>query len=562
MLTTAVLFYANLAIAEDMVWLDYPESGVVLGQGYNLLEDKASYGTCVDFIPVQDPSQFISFNFDEVNSHSEVISKTNISASGSMKMAILNASARLKFLSNETFKLDTTTFYLNAEVTNSSLFAAPSIPFKRGVSIPQPLGGNTNIDWKDKSKSLNGKIKIDPIDVRNYQKCGHGFVAAIISGAAVDSFLSFSKSDANAISDINGGLKADIAGIFKVSGSFEQRQESTKRQDRTKISLFRYGGESGGIAYDLAGLKDSIKNLTQDAVEAPKPIRIGVLPYRSLDTHKDLNEPYSAFEYTHAINAYFLARDVFEKTSEAIQVLSEIPIHPQDRESDIPIVIAKNITHYIDLNDRSMALAGRISNALRRCQEVTTRFNEELQVSPEEESHTSSNKSISDAPKLRRFPLDKIDTDENAPYGALTKILSDSSDSTLNERFAACKPDDNEGYFSVAVQQALQIAAEELSIRPIYGNDLGVRLETELKDKVLNVQGSPATRQTAYLDILKTYTINYRADQFRRSICSFDFTHPICTQVNASEWRKKAVLDSSKTKVDLIQIEKEFGEAQ
>lgn len=564
----------SAAHAEDMIWLDYPQSGVVLGQGYNLLEDKVAYGTCVNFIPVQDPSQFINFRFEEVNSHSEVQSKTKISASGSMRMAILNASARLQFLSDEKFQLDTTKFFLNAEVTNSSLFAAPSVSYKRGVTIPNSPGNLTSVDWQEEAGKNNFRIAVKDGALRNHQRCGHGFVAAIISGAAVDAFLTFSKSDADAIAEIDGGLEADIAGIFRVSGSFEQRQKSVERQDRTSISLFRYGGERGSIAFDLSGLKESIRELTQDAVEAPKPIRIGILPYSAIDTQVDVTQPISAYDYSSEINAYFLARDVFEKTSDAIDAFANIPEIPEERTDQTPLAIAKDIESYINLNDRAMNLASRLSNALRLCQGVITELN--IVNAEQTDGAAASDQRIAVGPASSiRLPL--TTTDSNKPlttdadlgeaYSNLLTIIAASSGQSLEDQYAACIPsrfttaNSELSFFALAISESLSLSAEELSLRPIYWDEIGIRIQKELgrTSELEELQDNPGAAQVAYVDLLKQYTQNYLADRFRRNICSSDFTHPICTMDDPSVWKEQAVLNEQAMKVDVVQIKSVAG---
>lgn len=578
-LFTAITFSAAMttaSYAEDMIWLDYPQSGVVLGQGYNLLEDKVAYGTCVDFIPVQDPSQFINFRFEEVNSHSEVQSKTKISASGSMRMAILNASARLQFLSDEKFQLDTTKFFLNAEVTNSSLFAAPSVSYKRGVTIPNTPNPQTPINWSEVAEENNYRITVKDGSLRNHQRCGHGFVAAIISGAAVDAFLTFSKSDADALAEIDGGLEADIAGIFRVSGSFEQRQRSVERQDRTSISLFRYGGERGSIAFDLAGLKESIRELTQDAVDAPKPIRIGILPYSAIDTQADVTQPISAFDYSSEISAYFLARDVFEKTSDAIDAFANIPKIREERTDDTPIAVARQIESYIDLNDKAMNLASRMSNALRLCQGVITDIN--IANAEINEAGSGGEQRIEAGPAASiRLPLPEPDgqnpglLDNDAlteSYSQLLAIISPTSEADLTEKFTACIPSRFAGsaggtsFFSAGIAEALQLSAKELSLRPIYWDDLGLRMQEELgrTSELEDLQDNPGKAQAEYISLLQQYTRNYLADSFRRNICSTDFTHPICTMPDPSEWKSLALLDESAMEVDVIQIKRAVGE--
>jgi len=69
------------------------------------------------------------------------------------------------------------------------------------------------------------------------------------------------------------------------------------------------------------------------------------------------------------------------------------------------------------------------------------------------------------------------------------------------------------------------------------------------------LQANPAQAQAEYIEIFQNYTRDYRADSFRRDICSSDFTHPICTLPDTAEWKRKAVLNSDAMKVDVVQIE-------
>ena len=308
MLRHCILFLAFYLIPqstifanEQITWMEYPEAGVVIGQGYNLLEHKPTHGTCVTFVPIQDPSQEISYRFQEVTSTTDIRSQLNISASGSLQMAILNASARLNFLSDETFHLDTKKFLLRATVTNSSLFAAPSVGFKKGVLI---LGSDSPAA-QYVSDHRFGSIELSQVEDRfNTSKCGHGFVAAIISGAEIDAFLTWNRTDANSLANITGGVEANIAEIFSVRGSLESRQQSQSIKESTSVSVFKVGGSSGKIAYDLDGLKSSLNQLAIEASTLPKPIRIGVLPYSSLSSDPVASN-IQAEVFQDAVAAYF-----------------------------------------------------------------------------------------------------------------------------------------------------------------------------------------------------------------------------------------------------------------
>ncbi|WGW04213.1 hypothetical protein [Tropicibacter oceani] len=369
---------------QDLIWIDYPEQGVVLGQGYNLVTDEPTQGVCVDFVPVQDPSQEVTYRFEEVTSHSTINASSRIHASGSLKMALVKASAKLDFYSKENFSIDTSKFLLTANVTNSSLFAGPSFAYKMGASLP----GIATLPDTLKEAATNGitraaapttegentGVKFKNVALRNNIKhCGQGYIAAIVSGAQVDAFLTFTKSDAESVAEIKAGIKATIGGIFSVSGSFAQNQQAIERSERTEVNVYRSGGRAAAIAYDLPGLRTSLQQLPVDAAANPKPIRIAVIPYSKLDD-SPLAGGLQAVDLLDSIAAFFLVRDVVNETSDIADWYQNYDVD-QIASPETDSNVARNIPlflhpldDYIAMNDRALALNREMSEALRLCQ--------------------------------------------------------------------------------------------------------------------------------------------------------------------------------------------------
>lgn len=601
------MFGTAIAQEDDIVWIDYPEEGAVLGQGYDLLNGRVTFGRCVDFVPVQDPSQIIRYKFEEVNSTTEVVSKTKISASGSMKMAILNASARLSFLSDEKFSLNTSKFLLSAEITNSALFAAPAVGVKKGAQIAIPVQASKeqpNVDLL--SKHLNSfsiaPRNSDPNVFKDVKLCGQGYVAAIVSGAAVDAFLTMSKSDAESLADIKGGLEADIAGIFKVSGSFEQQQSSKAVQDSTSVSVFRYGGATGNIAYDLASLKDGLKSLVTDAASQPKPVRVGIIPYNRIST--DLIRTIKADDYSEAISAYFLAKDIMERTSTTLTVLGEVPPQPGKKRISgrRPIYYVKSLDSYDELFTDAQRHASRISTMLSFCRQDSSETNDSQNDNPQvadalvrafsldvnEESKTENlalfgirnvgSLAVGDnAEKAMNSALDKAKLGElftkniNVLRPALPKKEDANYPNKLKGKLAACRNNynltENTGsYLSIAGQYAVELLQDELKIRPLYWAELGQRyreLTSDALDKKATAEGKPVSELTTNQISAETknhfeeYHRLFRASQTRRDLCISDLTHPIC--LTDTTWSKSSVPDYDKIEFDAQQLLVEIG---
>jgi len=558
---------------EDIIWYDYPASGVVLGQGFDMLAGRPTHGTCVTFVPVQDPSQEIRYKFEEVNSHTEIQSVTNISASGAMRMAILKANARLSYLSDEKFTRDTSKFWLNATVTNSALFTAPSLGFKQAVAVLGNKPDGSPIDYSN----------IDKIDFTNEQdknninKCGHGFVGVIISGAALDSFLTFEKDNSDSKANIAGGLEADIAGIFTVKGSFEQRQAAVTRQDSTKITLYRYGGSGGNIAYDLNGLKESVKALTKEAASTPKPVSIGIVPYSLLD---QLPRPIGvgADRFSDAVAAYFLALDVFSKTEDYIEYYFNHEKNKLNRDKNsMPIYLATNLEAYVDLNAKALQEANRLSRILAFCRDEAESVNDEISAAPAEDREGLFGKldptSTSTNSGARLFSIDSVralsaDNTATTFESTLLTLLNREAptagalrkEDNREEALSNCLVSSSAGgsFLNEAPDRAISLVAEEISLRPIYWNDLGDLYKSKLRlvQEKFNAGQDPNDLQGEVLEILKQYNAVYRSAGLRRTICRRSFAHPIC-RIKQSEFSELAAFPTIDVLIDFAQLEVE-----
>lgn len=593
----------------DIIWIDYPEEGAVLGQGYDLLKGSVTYGTCVDFVPIQDPSQSVSYRFEEVNSSTEVVSNTQISASGSMKMAMINASARLSFLSNEKFTLKTSKFLLNATVTNSALFAAPSLDYKKGGLVAAPsvaAGTPSGQSPADKFANRNA-ISIKPNEsLQNITKCGQGFVAAIVSGAAVDSFLTMSKQNADALAEIKGSLEADIGSVFKVSGSFEQQQSSKKAQDATTISVFRYGGSEGKVAYDLEELKKSLADLVKDAATAPKPVRIGIIPYNRIDT--SFLSGYGASTFYEQIAAYFLSKDVVDRTTDTLRLMQDVPDQAKGPRvpGDRPLLLASDVGTYEGLNNRALRLANRLSIMLSLCREDANAANDELgkpdpaaaarsvvlgaaarafgttkalsrserssinqtlRVGPVRADGAPAPSQPSEADMEQLFEQDAVALSKEIPSNATEAEAS----AIIESRIDACAVRPASGkpptFLWLAPQYALVLTANDLATRPTYWSELGqryrekVRLEIEKAVAAAGVAAAkdlnPVQVRAALMPVLEEFHKLYRVAGLRRGICKGDAGHPICA--TGSDWMALATPTGAIMRPELTQVLAELG---
>jgi len=584
---------------DDLIWIDYPDQGVVLGQGYSLVVDEPTQGVCVDFVPVQDPSQEVSYRFEQVTSHSTINSSSRIHASGSLKMALVKASAKLDFYSKENFSIDTTKFLLTADITNSSLFAGPSFAYKQGATIANvsnipeavrkgavdsilraaaPSGSAENVGVKFKNAGLRNNIK----------HCGQGYVAAIVSGAEVDAFLTFSKSDAEAVAEVKAGIKATIGGIFSVSGSLAQNQQAIERNERTEVNVYRSGGRAADFAYTVDALRTSLQKLPTDAAAHPKPIRIGILPYSKLDD-SPLSGGLEAAKLLDTIAAFFLIRDVVNETN---AITNWYRSYTQDQLGaeatdtavvrSVPIFLHPLDT-YITLNDRALTLNRELSAALRLCQA-------ELQIANRlQDAYSAALSTERVALALEALPDGRGSTIEIAvdqsraldgtggPLSLAQAAAEGARNDTVTQAFFTALQSSAETerqlmrtqtavrqgtpekldaaelqsllaaslkrleqcsstsvYMKAAIDDAIEITQEFLRKKPIFWTDLGRHYQERIWR--LFPQSTFPTDQSSWdtvaliKDELDSYHENMVAKRFKRDLCSRDLTHPVCGQ--------------------------------
>lgn len=596
---------------DDLIWIDYPEQGVVLGQGYNLVTDEPTQGVCVDFVPVQDPSQEVSYRFEEVTSHSTINSSSRIHASGSLKMALVKASAKLDFYSKENFSIDTTKFLLTADITNSALFAGASFGYKQGAglanvaSIPEalrkgatdsilraaaPANAAENVGVKFKNAALRNNIK----------HCGQGYVAAVVSGAEVDAFLTFSKSDAEAVAEIKAGIKATIGGIFSVSGSFAQNQQAIERNERTEVNVYRSGGRATAFAYTVDALRTSLQQLPVDAAAHPKPIRIAILPYSKLDD-SPLSGGLVAADLLDGIAAFFLVRDVVEESNsiaEWYRGYTEDQLGSAATDSavarNVPIFLHPLDT-YIELSDRALALNRELSTALRLCQvelQEANRLQDALRAAlstPEGEAAKDNSFIIepgsvrelaaqqqlavngtdplmpgakkavaverSDAVKNTFFDTFARTTDEATLMARTEGALRKEAPETLDAeelrllltasltRLKQCNSDS--AFMSAAIDDAIQLTQDFLAKKPIFWSELGRHYQERIWRlfPTQTYSTDQASWETVELieDELQSYHKNMKSKRFRRDLCGRDLNHPVCGEAFEGHQKKLAL---------------------
>lgn len=368
---TSVFFVCSSstsALAEDsIVWLPYPEDGITLGQGFDLLSNRKTSGVCVQFVPVEDGGLETSYFLSTLNSFSDVLSSMNISASGALDMStVLTASMQLGFANRIRTTKTNDKFLFNANIQRGALYTSPQRssklgarhPFEEGTSIDQ----EATVDFRDDLPNS----RLDMVT-----QCGHGFVSAIVSGVQLNTAIDTSTVDSKTASTFSGSLKLDVlGGLITGSGSVEGESEEKNVLNKSSITSYIKGGERYSLPRDIPELGEFVHNLPTLATEQPRPIKIAITPYSALSARGDaanVSVLADASTLRPLVYAYFAVREARHRIAELLDDWGAI-------EERRLFVIPGKLKLFQEMHELTL-LMSRTQELLRFCQSEFSKQN-------------------------------------------------------------------------------------------------------------------------------------------------------------------------------------------
>lgn len=249
--------------------VEAPETGVDLGWGWSVDREQVIPTECVEFVRLSDPSQETTVSISEVRDSQSLSSAMDISAAVSVKTIGYSASGKAKFAKNTKITAFSTTYVVRAEVRNGAEYAAP------GEAAPGHAGAAIVL--------TDGALALAKRDIETFQgTCGEGFVSARMTGAeayAVIDIQTHSKSERESVTT---SVKGSGWGV-KVDAAFNATTQSGQEKANTNISFYQAGGSGKPLPKDKVEIETRIKNLSQDALDAPKTYALQITPYQVLE---------------------------------------------------------------------------------------------------------------------------------------------------------------------------------------------------------------------------------------------------------------------------------------
>lgn len=349
--------------AEDVQWFAYPEGGVSLGQGFDLLTGAPTPASCLNFVANYDNGLDTKISFTEINSFVDTMSSMKISGSGKLKLALLDASASVS-IANESHVTKTFKYVgVNARVFLGASYVAPV----RDRKYP-PEGETSSVGSDDEAPAItftDAALNAWPglsdeatgAHVSAYTICGSGYVSSIVRGVELNAILDTENSSYVDGAEFSGQLKTRIlAGVAKLQADARGTSSAKTQFEQIRVNARIVGKKNYAIPLNGIELNKFITELPKDLEDSARPILIAVTPYENL--YPQAKGAYAtASDFTELIDAWFIAREARTRLLAAIEEFG-------DRNASTRVgFLEKSLMH--DLVEKTYAIERAIREELQ-----------------------------------------------------------------------------------------------------------------------------------------------------------------------------------------------------
>jgi len=263
------------------VTVDYPESGVDLGWGWDSEEGVPRPSVCVEFSIAEDKGQTKYMTITEVTDSHELMQSMNISAAASIKTIVYQASGKAKFAKNTKINSFSSNFVLNASVDNGVRYTAPvtpgAKPVVRNAEDQQITPDAGSIRLTDAALRLAKQRDLGAF----LDACGDSFVAALYGGANLTAVLTVASSSRKEQQKTAAEFTGSGWGA-KVKVEASTSESGQEKNDQLSMRFFQTGGRKDAIPATKADFLKKLDTLSTEASDYPTTYRVSLLPYTAL----------------------------------------------------------------------------------------------------------------------------------------------------------------------------------------------------------------------------------------------------------------------------------------
>jgi len=260
--------FEQAAVSEAFM-VEAPETGVDLGWGWSVDRSQPIPTECVEFEIGDDPAQETTVSITETRDSQSLARSMGISSSVTVKTVAYEASGKASFAKNTQITSFSTTYVVHAEVRNAAEYTAPT------VSEGDHLGRAVSL--------TDAAATLARDDLAAFQEaCGEGFVSATMWGAEAFAVIDIATRSKKTKESIKSKVSGSGWGV-KVDAALSASTASGEQSSKSSISFYQAGGSGNELPENADAIKERVKNLANDALEAGKLYGLEITPYQVLE---------------------------------------------------------------------------------------------------------------------------------------------------------------------------------------------------------------------------------------------------------------------------------------
>jgi hypothetical protein len=349
------------AEADDATVIDYPDSGVALGQGWNSFAVVKTTATCIVFQKAESQlAQKKDMTMRAISSRYQLDRELGISASASYKGAVGSISGKSSYSRSVNIETNGTSVAALARIDNGNIYVGPpragavekiakmiadgKTPDEVNATIGETaadvanrsgnaLPGLVSDDIETRHRAFNVEkinaaaranaaqiaviqlapefAKLAKEDPAKFRKvCGDMYVATISQGGDLAMLFNFETRDIKKQQDIAASLKGSGWGVT-AEGSMKAKIAEASKNTTTTLTYNQTGGSGDPIPTNLDELYDKIKAFPDAVKKAPYNYQLQLAPYKKLiNWPDDVDNEHASYQ---AIDALIYRASVWER---------------------------------------------------------------------------------------------------------------------------------------------------------------------------------------------------------------------------------------------------------
>lgn len=339
---------------------EYPDGGLVLGQGWSTLTREGTAATCVEV--EEHPLESTSFKLtvDEVRDRYSLMKAESGSVSAAGSYGAVSGSASASFSRSESIVTDSLNFLFTFASTNGGTHAvAPRIDHVADWAVRQLSG-----EWLSKLSPTaqeayvratlspprnfpESQIKLSKAaselltagDITEFRRmCGDGFVSAIHRGARARFLASFGSVNRSTSKSIAASISAKGYGMSG-TGSYAASITEEKKNQNARVAIVQEGGaplDRPDVA-DITSLLTHLDTVGKDSSKLlvnPTAFEVSVVPYETLPGFPKIDEG-DPVGLDRVASYYLLLTSIASALDKAVDVAVKYPASDGDYDLEL-----------------------------------------------------------------------------------------------------------------------------------------------------------------------------------------------------------------------------------